>query len=140
MALPIWPSRILEPCTTVAMSETRSGVPFWVLTHGLADIVHVAEKSQGPHIDLLQALFDKTAAGIDVIVGQRLFHLAEIRAVGDQLVGIDAHLIFPRGASEADHIHDVRNGLELFFERPVLQAIFSSIRSYFGLVLCSVYQ
>ena len=93
------------------------------LDHGLADIVDVAEQAQRAHVDLLQARLDETAAGIHVVVGQLLLHLAEVQTVGDQLVGIDAHLIFPRDAAEADHIHHVGHRLELLFEHPVLERL-----------------
>ena len=46
---------------------------------------------------------------------------AEAEPVGDQLVGIDAHLIFARGAAEAGHVDDVRHGLEVFLDHPVFE-------------------
>ena len=38
------------------------------------------------NIDLLQPCFDEAAAGVDVVVGELLLHLADAEAVGDQLV------------------------------------------------------
>ena len=70
----------LDYSTDVGDAQRRSVLS---LNYGLADIVDGAEKSQGAHVDLLQAGLDKTAAGIDVIVGQRLLHLAEIQTIGD---------------------------------------------------------
>ncbi len=80
------PSRIFGPCATVAMSLTRIGVPFCVLITVSLDVVHVLHQADGAHVDLLQARFDEAAAGVDVVVGELLLHLADAQAVGDQLV------------------------------------------------------
>ena len=118
-----WPSRIFGPCATTAISFTCSGVPFLVSDHRVLDVVHVLDQTHFAHVDLLQAGFDEAAAGIGVVVGELLLHLADAEAVGDQLVGIDANLIFARGAAEAGHIHDVGNGLEVLLDHPVFERL-----------------
>ncbi len=73
-------------------------------------------------VDLLLALLDEAAAGVDVVVGDLLLDLADGETVGDELVGIDADLVLARHAAEAGDVDDAGDGLELFLELPVLQA------------------
>ena len=53
---------------------------------GLLDVVHVAEEPERADVHLLHADFDKAAAGIDVVVGELLLHLADAQSVRDELV------------------------------------------------------
>ena len=46
--------------------------------HRVLDVVHVADQAHFAHVDLLQAGFDEAAAGVDVVVGELLLHLAEL--------------------------------------------------------------
>ena len=39
------------------------------LNDGLPDILHVFEEPDRAHVDLLQALLDETASGIDIVIG-----------------------------------------------------------------------
>ena len=119
MALPICPRRIFGPCDDRGDIADAEGRAVLRLEHGLFDVVNVGEQADGAHIDLLQPCLDEAAAGVDVVVGELLLHLADAEAVGDQLVGIDAHLVFPREAAEAGNVHDVGHGLELLLEHPV---------------------
>jgi hypothetical protein len=79
-------------------------------------------------IHLLHPDFNKAAAGIDIVVGELLLHLADAQSVGDELVGIDAHLVLAYRASEIGNVHDIRNGLELL-QQTQSSIDLSSIRS-----------
>ena len=83
--------------------------------------------------------FEETAAGVGVVVGELLLHLADAQPVRDQFVGIDAHLILARSAAETDHVHYVRNGFELLLEHPILERL-QLHQIDRGFVLFSVYQ
>ena len=52
-----------------------------------------------------------------------LLDLADDEAVGDELVGVDADLIFAGCAAEAGDIDDAGDGLELLFELPILEGL-----------------
>ena len=93
------------------------------LQHRLTNILHVVEQPDRPHIHLLQTGFHETPAGVDVVASQLLFHLSDAQSIGNELGRVNHHLIFPCSASEAGHIHDIRNGLELLFQRPVLKRL-----------------
>ncbi len=67
-------------------------------------------------VDLLLALLDEVAAGVDVVVGDLLLDLADGEAVGDELVGVDADLVLAGDAAEAGDVDDAGDGLELLFE------------------------
>ena len=120
MALPIWPRRILR--------SLRHGGDIFHVQHGsvlgedrgLFDISHVAEEALDANVYLLQTCFDEAAPGVGVVIGELLLDLADAQAVRDQRVRIHADLIFAGDAAEAGDIHHVGNGLELLFERPVL--------------------
>ena len=133
-----WPSRILGPCATTAMSFTRSGVPFLVSQDRVFDIVHVPDQPHFPDVDLLQAGFEEAAAGIDVVVGELLLHLAETQPVGDQLIGIDAHLIFARRAAETSPHRRYPGRTSGSSRPPSLRSTSTPSRRIAGLVLCSV--
>jgi hypothetical protein len=70
------------------------------LTRSL-DVAHGLDQPDGAHVDLLQAGFDEAAAGVHVVVGELLLHLADAQPVGDQLVRVDADLVLARDAAEA---------------------------------------
>src|SRR6266404_1569007 len=93
------------------------------LDDGLFYIVDTAKQPDGPHIDLLHTGFDETAAGIHIVVGQLLLHLRQIQTIRNQLVRIDANLIFPGYSSEADHVDYVRHRFELLCECPILERL-----------------
>src|SRR5580658_9667603 len=87
--------------------------------HGVLDILHTAVKSECADVQLLQTLFDEAAAGVHVVDGQLVLNLADAQAVGDELIRVDAHLIFARCAAEIAYVHDVRNFPEFLVEGPV---------------------
>src|ERR1700761_1978256 len=87
---------------------------------GLFNILDVAVEPYLTNVDLLLPLLNEAAAGIGVVVGQLLFHLADAQAIGDQFVGIDPDLVFAGHAPEAGDIHHAQDGLELLLQRPVL--------------------
>ena len=86
------------------------------------DVLDVRDQSHFPDIDLLQAGFDKAAARIRIVVCELLLDLGETEAVGDQLVGIDADLIFAGGPAEARNIDHIGHGFEVFLDNPVFQS------------------
>src|SRR6202167_5082057 len=90
--------------------------------HGVLDILYTAVKSERADVQLLQAFFDEAATGVHVVDGQLVLSLADAQAVGDELIGVDAHLIFARGAAEVAHVHDVRNFPEFLVQSPVFDA------------------
>src|ERR1700691_2326243 len=90
--------------------------------HGVLDILHTAVKSECADVQLLQALFDEAAAGVHVVDGQLVLYLADAQAVRDELIGVDAPLIFARRATEVAHVHDVRNFPEFLVQSPVFDA------------------
>ena len=103
------------------MSFTRSGVPLLVVRTVFSMSWTFPHQAHFADVDLLQARFDEAAAGVGVVVGELLLHLRQAQAVGDQLVGIDAHLVFARGAAEAGDVHDVGHGLEILLHHPVFE-------------------
>ena len=105
------------------MSLTRIGSPVLGLDDGVFDVLRGGHQSHGAHVDLLQARFDEAPAGVDVVVGELLLHLADAQPVGHQFVRIDANLVFAGDPSEAGHVHHVGHGLELLLEHPVLQRL-----------------
>ena len=50
----------------------------------------------------------KLPPALTLLFGELLLHLGEAESVRNQFVGIDAHLVFPRGSAEAGHVHHVR--------------------------------
>ncbi len=95
------------------------GGPFLRLQDGLLDVADIAEKAERADVHLLQARLHEAAAGVDIVAGELLLHLADAQAVGHQLVRVHAHLVFPDRSPEIGDIHHVRNGLELFEQRPI---------------------
>ena len=114
-------------------------MPVLGLQHGLLDVVHIAEEPERANVHLLHADFDEAAAGIDVVIGELLLHLADAQSIRHELVRIHAHLVLAHRAAEVGNVHHVGNGFELLEQNPVFEDR-SSIRSYRGLVLRSVYQ
>ena len=90
---------------------------------GLFDVRDVGEEADYADVDLLEARFDEAATGVGIIVRELLFDLADAEAVGDEGVGINADLIFAGDAAEAGDVNDIGHGLELLFERPVLDGL-----------------
>ena len=100
MVLPSWPSRIFGSLHDSRRSRTRTGVPFCALTTRGADVVRVCIKPTARTLNACCAALDEAAAGIDIVRGQRLLHLAERQSVGNQLAGINLHLVFARRPAE----------------------------------------
>jgi len=80
------------------------------------------------NVESLLAVLDETAAGVHVVIGQRLLHLRQAQSVADQLIRVDLHLVFARDAAEAGDVDNVRNGLQLLHDHPIVERL-SSIRS-----------
>ena len=97
-----------------------------------SNVLYVADEPDLANVDLLQARFDETAAGIDIVVGELLLHLGKAESVSNQLVRIDAHLIFAGRATEAGNIDNVGHRLEVFLDDPIFQ------RFQFHHVVCGI--
>ena len=93
------------------------------LEDDLLDVVHVGEEANLLDVDLLLALLDEAAAGVDVVGGDLLLDLLDGEAVGDELVGVDDDLVLAGDAAEAGDVDDAGNAAEGFFELPVLDAL-----------------
>src|ERR1017187_9269204 len=83
------------------------------------NVTDIAEEAERADIHLLQPHFNEAASRIDIVIRKLLFQLADAQAVGDELAGVDLHLILADRASKVGNIHDVRNRLEFFKECPV---------------------
>ena len=99
--------------------------------------MNTVDQSDSANVDLLQTLLYEAAAGVGIVVGQLLFDLRNAQTVGNQLVWVDANLVFAGGTTEAGNVDDVGTALK-FFSTTQSSSDFSSIASYAGLVLCSV--
>ncbi len=93
------------------------------LEQGVFYVVDVAVEADLADVDLLPALLDEVAAGVDVVVGDLLLDLADGEAVGDEFIGVDADLVLAGDAAEAGDIDDAGDGLELLLELPVLEGL-----------------
>src|ERR1700691_2471571 len=90
--------------------------------HGVLDVLHVLEKSERAHVELLRALSHEAAAGVHVVDGQLLLDLSDAQSISDELIGVDAHLILARGAAKVAHVHDVVDLPEFLVKNPVFNA------------------
>src|SRR5271165_171840 len=70
------------------------------LDDGLFNITYVLDQSHGAHIDGLRSLFNETAAGVGVAVGELLLNLRQTETVRDQLLRVHADLVFLRNPAE----------------------------------------
>ena len=109
------------------------------LDERVLNLLDILVKALGLHVDLLGAGDDEAAAGVGVVIGELLLHLGNAQAVGDQLIRIEADLIFLSGAAEAGNVDDAGNILELLFSVQS-SSDFCSITSTFGFLLSIVYQ
>src|ERR1700733_15316745 len=87
--------------------------------HSLLDVLHAAKEPESTNIHLLHSDFNETAAGIDIVVGELLLHLADAQSIGNQLVRIDANLVLAYRAPEVGNIHHVRYRFELLEQNPI---------------------
>src|SRR5215469_10134646 len=87
------------------------------------DIANVADQPDLANVDLLKPGLNETSARVHIIVRKLRFQLADIQAVRNQPVRINAHLVLSGWASEACHIYYIRHGLELLFDHPVFERL-----------------
>src|SRR5215472_13903470 len=81
---------------------------------GIFDVAHIPDQAHFPHVDLLQTGLDKAAAGIRIVVGELLLHLGKTYPIGDEFVGIHAHLIFADGTAEAGDVDKLGYQFKIF--------------------------
>src|SRR3974377_448691 len=70
----------------------------------LLDVMHGPDQAYFPNVDLLLASFDKATACIGIAVGELLLHLREAEPVGNQLVGVQAHLVFAGWSAKTGNV------------------------------------
>src|SRR6266851_1903045 len=58
------------------------------------DILYVSDQAHFPNIDLLQTRLDEAPARVSIVVCELLLHLSEAESIRDQLIWINADLIF----------------------------------------------
>ena len=63
----------------------------------------------------------KLPPAFTLLLVELLLHLADGKAVRDELCRVDPDLVLPRRAAEARHVDDVRHRLELLDQYPVLE-------------------
>ena len=91
--------------------------------HRVADFVERPDKADAANDSDLRADVDRAAADIDVAVVQRLQHLRQRDAVGDQLVHVDLEFIGLRLAAPAGHVDHARHRAESALQHPILQGL-----------------
>ena len=99
-------------------SLTRIGVPPFMVMTRVPNVLNVLDHADFADIHLLLALLDKAAASIRVVVRELLFDLADAQSVGDELVGIEAHLILAGRPAERVDVHNARDRLEILLDHP----------------------
>ena len=138
IAWPNWPRRISGPCVTTPISFTANRRAAFGRDDGVFDVLDVSDQAHFAHIDLLLALVMKLPPALRVVIGQLLLHLADAQSVGDELVGVEAHLIFARRTAKGIGIDEHPERLFRFFSITQVSSVFRFITSYSGLVLCRV--
>ena len=91
--------------------------------HGVADFIERADQPDATDDRDLRADVDRAAADVDVAVGQRLQHLRQRDAVGDELVDVDLQLIRLGLAAPAGDVDDARHRTEAALQHPILQGL-----------------
>ncbi len=91
------------------------------LNYRLLDILDTLEESKLADIHLLHAQVDEAAAGVGVVDGQLLFHLADAQPIRHQLVRVHPHLVLAHGSPEVGDVDHVGNRFELLEQQPVLE-------------------
>src|SRR5208337_4691130 len=93
------------------------------LDHGFFDVTDVLDQSHGAHIDRLRSLFNETAAGVGVAVGELLLNLRQAKTVRDQLLRVHANLVFLRNPAEGRVVHHIGDRLDVLVDDPILQRL-----------------
>jgi hypothetical protein len=83
------------------------------------DVLDVPYQAYFAEIELLEACFDKASARIRIVVRELLLHLGQAQSISNQLVGINANLIFAGGTAKAGNVNDIGNSLEVFLDHPI---------------------
>ncbi len=65
----------------------------------------------------------KLPPALVLLLIELLLHLGDVQAVIDELIGVEAHLIFAGGAAETGHVDNVGHGLESLFHHPVFERL-----------------
>ena len=104
----------------VADADGRS---IHALDDGGGNVVGGLHEADGAHVERLLAAFDESAAGVGVVIGERLLDLGQRQSVGDQFAGIDLHLIFAGRAAEDVDVDYVGHRFQLVQHEPVGESL-----------------
>ena len=91
--------------------------------HRVVEVFDRTDEADAAHHRGLRADIDGVAADIDVGVVDRLHHLRQRQAVGDQLVEIDLQFVGLGLAAPAHDVDHARHGTEAALQHPVLQRL-----------------
>src|SRR5260370_1087043 len=95
------------------------GRPIHALDDGGGNVAGGLHEADGAHVERLLAAFDESTASVGVVVGERLLDLGERQSVGNQLAGIDLHLIFAGRAAKDIDVDYVGHRFQLVQHEPV---------------------
>src|ERR1700693_3378988 len=105
--------------------------------HRAFDVLGSIDQSDGTHVDLLQTRLYEAPSCVDVIIRKLLLDLGQTQPVSDQLVWVDANLVFACGAAKAGNVDDVGHSFEVLFDDPVFNRLqFHRVVGRIGTVQC----
>ena len=87
------------------------------------DVLGIADQADAAHVIELAALRVETAAGVGIVVRQRLHHLRHGQVVAVKPRGIEQHLVLHGGAAEAGIVRHAGHGLIGALDHPVLDGL-----------------
>ena len=106
--------------------------PVLLLQDDIPDIRGIAHQSQAPDVVELSALGIESAAGVGIVITQLLGHLRNSDAIGEQLGGIQQHLILHVGAAKARVVRHALYRAVMALQNPIfdhLQVLRRAIRT-----------
>ncbi len=99
------------------------GVPFCDLRTVRPMSLTSLQETDFANVHLLLPFLNEAAAGVHVVVRQRLLHLADAEVVSGELVRVNLNLILASDSAETRHINDIGNRFKLLFDHPVLKRL-----------------
>ena len=91
--------------------------------HDVADILGVAHQPQAADVIELAALRIKPAARVGIVAGQLLRNLRDAHAVGEQLVGVEQHLVLHGRAAQSGFVRHALDRTVLPVQHPVVDGL-----------------
>jgi hypothetical protein len=83
------------------------------------NVLASVNQPDGAHVDLLQAFLYEAAAGIHIVVRELLLDLRQAQTVRDEFVRVNANLVFACRTTEAGHVDNIGDSLEILLDDPV---------------------